>query len=192
MKSTHYKFQKRQLIITLLFAFTMLFCVVAPAQEFKSQKAESTMKITGTSTLHDWESAVEDFTATCKMDGDQMQSASFEAKVESIKSGTRAMDQNTYKAMDSGKFPKISFDSSDIITDGNHIIVTGALTIAGESRIVRIKLNREQWTPESLNVSGTYTLNMSDYGIDPPRAMLGTIRTGDEVTIIFDITLYKS
>lgn len=170
----------------------MLAWVVAPAQQFKSNKSESSMTISGTSTLHDWESVVEEFTATCKMDGDKMQSAAFRAEVTSIKSGTNAMDQNTYKAMNSEKFPNISFVSKSIKSDGNYIIVSGALTIAGETKSINLKLKREQWTAESLNVSGDYTLKMTDYGIDPPRAMLGTIRTGDEVTITFDITLYKS
>lgn len=184
--------QKPRSIKSLLFALVMLAWVVAPAQQFKSNKNESSMTISGTSTLHDWESVVEDFTATCKMDGDEMQSAAFRAEVTSIKSGTNAMDQNTYKAMNSEKYPNISFVSKSIKSDGNYIIVSGALTIAGESKSINLKLKREQWTAESLNVSGEYTLKMTDYGIDPPRAMLGTIRTGDEVTITFDITLYKS
>lgn len=187
-----YTLKKAQSIKTFLFALMMLAWIVAPAQQFTSNQDESSMTISGTSTLHDWDSAVEDFTATCKMDGDEMQSASFKAKVESIKSGTRAMDQNTYNAMDSKKFPNISFTSKSIKNDGNFITVSGSLTIAGESKSINLKLKREQWTAESLNVSGEYTLKMSEYGIDPPRAMLGTIRTGDEVTISFDIALYKS
>lgn len=187
-----YTLKKAQSIKTFLFALMMLAWIVAPAQQFTSNQDESLMTISGTSTLHDWDSAVEDFTATCKMDGDEMQSASFKAKVESIKSGTRAMDQNTYNAMDSKKFPNISFTSKSIKNDGNFITVSGSLTIAGESKSINLKLKKEQWTAESLNVSGEYTLKMSEYGIDPPRAMLGTIRTGDEVTISFDIALYKS
>lgn len=187
-----YTLKKAQSIKTFLFALMMLAWIVAPAQQFTSNQDESSMTISGTSTLHDWDSAVEDFTATCKMDGDEMQSASFKAKVESIKSGTRAMDQNTYNAMDSKKFPNISFTSKSIKNDGNFITVSGSLTIAGESKSINLKLKKEQWTAESLNVSGEYTLKMSEYGIDPPRAMLGTIRTGDEVTISFDIALYKS
>lgn len=192
MYTLHFSLKKIRPVKALLFALVMLAWVVAPAQQFTSNQDESSMSISGTSTLHDWESAVEDFTATCKMDGDEMQSASFKAKVESIKSGTRAMDQNTYEAMESEKFPSISFISKSIKSDGNFITVSGSLTIAGESKSINLKLKREQWTAESLNVSGKYTLKMTDYGIDPPRAMLGTIRTGDEVTITFDITLYKS
>jgi len=40
-------------------------------------------------------------------------------------------------------------------------------------------------------VTGSYKFKMSSFGIDPPRAMLGTIRTGDEVTIKFKINLYN-
>lgn len=161
------------------------------AQKLESNLSESTMTISGTSTLHDWESAVEEFKATCTLREGDIQNASFEAKVESIKSGTKAMDQNTYKAMKSEQFPKISFSSTSVKSAENHLEVSGKLTIAGTSKTIHMKLNREKWSEETMTVSGSYSLKMSDYGIDPPRAMLGTIRTGDEVTISFNIIFYQ-
>ncbi len=29
---------------------------------------------------------------------------------------------------------------------------------------------------------------MSEFGVDPPRAMMGTLRTGDRVTVHFAVT----
>jgi polyisoprenoid-binding protein YceI len=49
----------------------------------------------------------------------------------------------------------------------------------------------EKWKANSMTVSGDYTLKMTDYGIQPPKAMWGTIKTGDEVTIKFEIVLYQ-
>lgn len=149
------------------------------------------MTIAGTSTLHDWESVVEDFTATCVLRGDEVERASFEATVKSIKSGTSAMDDITYKSMNEKSFPKITFVSNDVKMDGNRMTARGKLTIAGESKNITMTLSAEKWIGESVTIHGTHTLKMSHYGIDPPRAMLGTIRTGDEVTIKFNITLYK-
>lgn len=33
---------------------------------------------------------------------------------------------------------------------------------------------------------------MTDYGIKPPKAMLGTLKTGDEVEIVFNVILSKN
>ena len=38
---------------------------------------------------------------------------------------------------------------------------------------------------------GELTLKMSDYEISPPTALMGTIKTGDEVTIRFSIPFQK-
>jgi len=177
-------------ILTTL-TLILLAATCGIAQKMESKLSESKMSIAGTSTLHDWESVVEDFKATCTTKDGDIVAASFEAEVESIKSGTRAMDQNTYKAMKSDQFPTISFTSTSVKSEENHLDVSGKLTIAGKTKTIQMKLNREKWSEESLTVIGSYTLKMSEYGIDPPRAMLGTIRTGDEVTISFNIIFYQ-
>ena len=41
------------------------------------------------------------------------------------------------------------------------------------------------------HVTGTVPLLMSQYGIRPPTAMMGTMRTRDAVTIRFDVTLTR-
>ena len=38
-------------------------------------------------------------------------------------------------------------------------------------------------------VSGAYPMKMTDFGIEPPTALLGTMTTGDDVTINFNLTL---
>ena len=35
--------------------------------------------------------------------------------------------------------------------------------------------------------TGSIKIVMSDYGIEPPVAMFGTLKTGDEVTIDFEL-----
>jgi len=32
-------------------------------------------------------------------------------------------------------------------------------------------------------------IKMSDYGIDPPSFMFGTVKTGDEMTVSFNVNL---
>jgi polyisoprenoid-binding protein YceI len=150
------------------------------------------MTISGTSTLHDWESKVETFTAVARVKDQVIQSASFRADVKSIKSGTSAMDDNTYKAMKEPQYPTIDFKTTGALKQASGALrIKGDLTIAGVTKPVEFSATGEQWSEESLTVKASYKFKMSEFGIDPPRAMLGTIRTGDEVTIKFNLVLYK-
>jgi polyisoprenoid-binding protein YceI len=172
--------------IALIFATNMVI-----GQTYSSKLSESSMTVSGTSTLHDWESDVEELSATCTIEGDEMQSTSFSAEVKSIKSGTDSMDENTYEALEADDHGQITFKSKTIKRSGNNLVVSGVLTIAGSSQNITMNLIMEKWKANSMTVSGDYTLKMTDYGIQPPKAMWGTIKTGDEVTIKFEIVLYQ-
>ena len=41
----------------------------------------------------------------------------------------------------------------------------------------------------SVQVTGSVSMKMSEFGIEPPTAMFGTLTTGDEVTIEFNFLL---
>lgn len=178
---------KYALILFSLMAFTLSM----NAQQYHSNQAESSMKVSGTSTLHDWDINVESFSANTQLDGDALRNASFTAEVKSMKSGTSSMDDNTYKAMKESDYPRITFKSTDISGSEGKLTIKGSLTIAGVTKPVTLSTTLEKWAEKSMTVKGNYTFKMSEFGIDPPRAMLGTIRTGDEVTITFKLVLYK-
>lgn len=175
----------------LIMAIAMIFATnMVIGQTYSSMLSESSMTVNGTSTLHDWESDVEDFTATCTMNNEELESASFSANVRSIKSGTDSMDENTYEALKAEEYSKIKFESNSIKKSGNQLVVSGKLTIAGKSQNIQMTMDLEKWSSSSMTVHGEYTLKMTDYGVTPPKAMWGTIKTGDEVTIKFKIVLY--
>lgn len=178
---------KYALILLSIFTFSMTI----QGQDYQSKQAESSMKISGTSTLHDWDINVETFAGKAKMTGENMESASFEAVVKSLKSGTSSMDDNTYKALKANDHPKITFKSTGITGTDGKLTIKGNLTIAGSTKPVTLTTTLEKWAEKTMTVKGSYTFKMSEFGIDPPRAMLGTIRTGDEVTITFKLVLYK-
>lgn len=175
----------------LLFVFILATIVPMSAQEFKSRNAESSMKITGTSTLHDWDINVASFSAKAFLEGESIKKAEFSAEVKSFESGTSAMDRNTYKALNADKHPRIQFKGENITGADGNINIKGNLTIAGVTKPIQFKATQERWAEQSMTIKGKYTFEMSQFGIDPPRAMLGTIRTGDEVTIDFKIVLYQ-
>lgn len=175
----------------LLFGFILAIALPMSAQEFKSLPAESSMKITGTSTLHDWEINVTSFSAKAVLKDESIETVEFNAEVKSFRSGTSSMDNNTFKALNTDKYPTIQFKGKNMTGNNGNINIKGDLTISGVTKPVSFKATQERWAEQSMSFKGTYTFNMSEFGIDPPRAMLGTIRTGDEITIDFKIVMYQ-
>jgi polyisoprenoid-binding protein YceI len=60
----------------------------------------------------------------------------------------------------------------------------GALTIGGVTKIVTMNVQAD--ASSGVSFSGDITFKMSVFEIDPPTAVFGTIKTGDEITIKFN------
>jgi polyisoprenoid-binding protein YceI len=64
-----------------------------------------------------------------------------------------------------------------------HYDAVGQLTIAGSARTVNLTLDIEPGEKGALTITTQIPLKMTDFGMTPPTAMLGTIRSGDQVTV---------
>lgn len=156
---------------------------------------ESNLKIEGTSSLHDWEIVAEKISgnASIKEEDGKLQGIeqlSFTVEVKGLKSGKKGMDDNTYKALKADQHPNIRYQFEKITkqsqtTDGLKLSTQGKLTIAGNTRTINMDVLAKDLN--AYKFKGQTTFKMSEYGIDPPTAVFGTIKTGDEVTISFDV-----
>ncbi|WPP50150.1 YceI family protein [Catalinimonas niigatensis] len=183
-----------------IFALNLIFIFVSLttyAQATYQLTDESKMVIKGTSSLHDWESDVTELQGRAQVSVQdqqpQFQNFTLTVPVKSIKSGKNAMDKNTYEAMEEDQHPTIQFNLNDIqrISDGK-ITATGKLTIAGQTKPVTLHADYQLQAQDQLNLQGSYSFRMTEYGIAPPTAVFGTIKTGDEITIDYHLTLQKS
>lgn len=157
-------------------------------------KLPSVVLIEGTSTLHDWESNVEKTEAQLvvnNLEDVTIETLNVKVDVLSIKSGKKLMDKLTYKALKAKKYPDITFvfKKGEIIGENEAFIdikLNGDLTIAGVTKNVSVvtKINK---LGNTILLKGSHKLKMTDFGIDPPKALLGTIKTGDEITIKFNL-----
>ena len=160
-------------------------------QQFKSDSRAGESSIQGTSTIHDWESVIEDFTINAVREGDLID-AEFTVIVESIKSGHSGMDKNTYRALKEEKFPAIYFSATDLKIKENKIITGyGNLTIAGQTKRIPVSFTMASWLEDTLTITGEITINMRDYGVEPPVALLGTVKTGEEIVFVINTTLSR-
>jgi polyisoprenoid-binding protein YceI len=64
--------------------------------------------------------------------------------------------------------------------------LAGDLTIAGTTKAI-VLIATAQVQGNKLMLSGKYKLNMTHYGVEAPKALMGTIKTGEEVTVNFKV-----
>lgn len=177
------------LLLALFFTSNALIA----QQTFVLDQSQSSVVVQGTSSVHDWESNAEKIegSATISMENDMVKEITglqLNVDASSIKSGKRIMDNKTEDALQAKKHPKITFtyDSVQSVTQDS-VTVTGTLSIAGAEQQVELS---GAWSVESdgnLRIQGAEALMMSSYGIEAPTAMMGTLKTGDEVTIAFNV-----
>ena len=65
---------------------------------------------------------------------------------------------------------------------------TGRLTIHGTTRNQTFTVIGRPLSNGRFRFTGEVPVTMSQFGVEPPRAMAGTLRTGDRVTVKFDVT----
>ena len=155
------------------------------------------LTIKGTSTLHDWEmksdkgrvEVVLGLAGNTKLTG--LTGLKFSVEAESLKSEKTMMDNNAYKALKTNSAKYISFlATAATINQVNEttyqIRAFGKLTVAGTTKetdvIADVKYNNAD---KSFVVTGTKKLKMTDYNVKPPSFMLGTVKTGDDISITF-------
>ena len=146
--------------------------------------------------MHDWESNVEKLEshATYKLKGNELVSigdATLKVTVRSIKSTKgKIMDNKTYEAFDSKNHPFIIFTlkSEKINPSKLTVDLTGTLEMAGTTLPINLVANYKVLENGELVIIGNKKVKMSEYKMTPPKAMMGTIKVGDEVDINFDVT----
>jgi polyisoprenoid-binding protein YceI len=99
------------------------------------------------------------------------------------------LDKNMHKALKVEQYPDITYRLVRLESVGAGVMkAIGILRIAGVEREVVLEL-KSRPTAAGLAVSGETQLLMTDYGIKPPTAMLGMLKTDPKVTITFETVL---
>ena len=171
------------------------------AQTYNVNNGASNLKVEGTSNVHDWEISAKDLQGSMKVqmkDGQlvQVDQIQFTVVAESLKSGKGGMDKNTYKALKTDKNKHITYqlqkvNNLDCTSQSDcKVTTTGILTIAGTKKTVDMVFNAKV-SGDRIVLSGDKKIKMTEFNVDPPTAMFGTITTGDDVNIKFQIAFTK-
>ncbi|RMG70981.1 MAG: YceI family protein [Bacteroidetes bacterium] len=177
-----------------------MWSCLAYAQEVYTISASGThMSITGTSSLHEWESTVQTITGkgVLALEAGALTDVvelTVEVPVKSIKSGKGQMDNNTYEALKADAHPNLTYRLTEVTSvtptsNGWKLSTRGQLTLAGKTRSITVQVQATRAAGNNLTFTGSIPIHMPDYGIDPPTALFGTITTGADVKVPFTLTM---
>jgi hypothetical protein len=183
----------------------LLFLIISPnsfSQVSYSIIPEiSTMTIMGTSSIHDWEMEVTEMecTASLIIDNDHIMSIGetrFSCETTSIVSDYKLMDKKTYEALKAEKYSTIMFrmTSNEEISPSSsdfHGQVKGYLSVAGKTKEIDVPFQGRLLANGKIELKGEVTLKMSEFDIDPPTALLGTLKTDNEVMIAYSLQMER-
>lgn len=158
----------------------------------------SNVWVEGTSSRSDWTvyaTEVEGSVALTDEGGqtgvDRVQVRIPSAQLESRKS--TIMDRLMRDALMASDHPMIEFEMAEPVIgqagDGGTISfdTRGSLTLAGQTDQVVMTVTGTRLEDGSMRFTGSHPIKMTDYGITPPTAMFGALRTGDDVVVHFDV-----
>lgn len=190
---------QRRLLVSVLILFQSIFSYAQDKYVLNNEK--SSLKVTGTSTLHDWHMDANifsgEFTALFNEQNDLViSSGDFVCDAVSITSDNSIMDDKAHDALDTDRFKQIKFNigqKNELVINGGTIDskISGVLQISGQKKIVLLPVSGIIEEEENINFNGQVVVKMSSFNIKPPTALMGTIKTGDEVTIHYHFIFKK-
>jgi polyisoprenoid-binding protein YceI len=186
---------KKTRIILLLI---LTVCII-PVQSLNmaAVQQKSSIVVTGTSSLHDWEMKISNIQSTFKLD--KISETSLEIadtrlsfRAENLQSDNSGLDKKAYEALKTDKHPLITFTQTGklpvSLNSGNFKSkIKGNLSIAGTTKPVELNIEGTSQHDGSMRITGEVDMKMTDFGVTPPRAMLGAVRSGDAIKVKFDV-----
>jgi polyisoprenoid-binding protein YceI len=115
--------------------------------------------------------------------------------VKSLSCGSGGLEKNMLKTLKADQYPDIRYRLSTYLIDGAAtddgmtLKVVGTLTIAGQQKPIEMLVKTNRSADGNATASGTQSVLMTDFGIKPPVFMLGTLKTGNKITVSFKLNM---
>lgn len=109
--------------------------------------------------------------------------------------GNGKMNEHMLKAIKAEENASIEFrlQSYELTHDGDgaNAVLDGTLKLGGVEKPVTFNAVTKSVADGVLEVTGAYELRMTDYGLKPPKLMLGAFKVNDPVKVNFDLLLQE-
>lgn len=190
----------RNLTVIALATALSAIPALSGAQSRLEVQQGSRLWIEGTSTLHAWTCRTSELKAAFELGGTAdaipgagaLSKVAVDVPVKSMKCGKGKMDENMYKALKANEFPSIDYKlvSYELLPgatkDSAMIRTAGTLTIAGVTKQISMDVTTRR-DADLITSTGSTQMLMTDFGIKPPVVMAGMLKTGNKITVSFDI-----
>ena len=159
-----------------------------------SFQSGSRVWVSGTSTVRSWRCESTQVTGSAQAAGTELtqvaqSSGEITIPLSALDCRNGTMNGHMRTALKAAQNPTLRFRATSVaVTSQGAVRMTGPLTIAGQSREVTITGTAARENGR-LRVTGSKQINMTDFGVTPPRLMAGTMRVNPAVTIGFDVVL---
>jgi polyisoprenoid-binding protein YceI len=174
-----------------------------------SVRPDSRLWLEGSSNIRDWRCDATTLDASIDLDDGAAYDASDKAierlrRVQvrvptyALTCGRSQMDNIMYKALRVDDAPDCRqivghFEVVSRSDDADHsLVMQGTLRIAGRERVVRVPVEVQQQRDGSLRAQGALPILMTDYGITPPKALFGVLRTENRIVVKFDLLVDRA
>jgi YceI-like domain len=112
-------------------------------------------------------------------------------------SGGRPMERDLVAALKAAHYPDIQFHflglkggvEHDIDRHVYRAMIIGEIALAGARREVEVVATAERVARDRFRIRASLPLRMTDFGVDPPRALLGLLRAANDLTVEMDLVL---
>jgi polyisoprenoid-binding protein YceI len=174
-----------------IFAIPALLAAAALPLSFQSG---SRVWVTGTSTVRSWRCESTQVSGSAQGAGTELtqvaqSSGEITIPLSTLDCRNGTMNGHMRTALKAAQNPTLRFRATSVaVTPEGGVRMTGPLTIAGQSREVTINGTAARENGK-LRVTGSKQINMTEYGVTPPRLMAGTMRVNPAVTVGFDVVL---
>ena len=194
------KNRKKESLLMLFVAMLLAGWQIQATQTTYTVSADSKMWVEGTSTLHDWACYATEIDGSIELD----------APVDAVPSVTRAqvtvpigtmdchngtMDGKLKKALKEKDNPNLLFELDTVTVptmapaDSFEVATSGYMMIGGMTRQIEISQYMTRMDDGRVMFRGSFPVSMKDYSVKPPSALLGTIKTGNDVTVFYELVL---
>ncbi|HKO15326.1 MAG TPA: YceI family protein [Gemmatimonadaceae bacterium] len=169
-------------------------------------RPDSKLWIEGHSNLRDWSceatalDASVDIDALSAADLESLATAPLQLRrvqvsvpVSGLTCGHGQMDRIMYRALKADSLPAARdiegvFDVVPSEADGDYALRTvGTLRVAGRAKRVHLDVSLERREDGTMRAQGVLPIEMTDYGVTPPTALFGVIRTANQIVVKFDL-----
>jgi len=193
-------------------AFAFFLCLVFVGPLAAQGEMRSRFLVDPVSRLHiHGQSNVNVFTCTCQQafhplpfqisghkDRDKLGFRHTVLKVETrlFDCGNKVMNRDMYIALRANDYPEMSIELEAIEQNGplpqtwQEMKVWTRITIAGVSQRVMLPARVRQPAEGRWQIKAKKELKMTDFKINPPTALMGMIKTYDEITIELDLLIH--